>query len=117
MLIRFILVLCLGLTPGVTLAQNAFNPSGPTVSLAVTATTGRVQYQPGTSGSAIRIYNAGTVAAFIVCGEATVVATTAVGMPIAPSSVEVLGCQGATYVAAITASGTATIYVTPGAGI
>jgi hypothetical protein len=65
----------------------------------------------------LRVYNAGTVAAFIQCGaDNTVVATTAAGIPVAPSSVEVIGCPGS-YVAAITASGTAQMYFTPGAGI
>ena len=112
---RIFLALILLVTPGVTFAQDAFISSGPTVNLAVTGTTGRVQFSPSPVRS-VRIYNAGTVAAFIVCGEATVVATTAAGIPVAPGSVEVLGCGG-TFVAALTASGTATLYVTPGAGI
>jgi hypothetical protein len=114
---RRLLLLILCLTPGVSFAEDPFTSSGPTVTLAVTGTTGRVQVSPSSVRS-LRVYNAGTVAAFIQCGgDNTVVATTAAGIPIAPSSVEVLGCQGATYVAAITASGTATLYLTPGAGI
>ena len=116
MIWRSLLLFMFCLTPGVSFAEDAFTPSGPTVNLAVTGTTARVQFSPSAVRS-LRVYNAGTVAAFIQCGgDDTVVATTAAGIPIAPSSVEVIGCSGS-YIAALTASGTATLYLTPGAGI
>ena len=103
------------LTSSAGWAQNAFRSSGPTVSLAATGTTGRVQIQAAQTTQHVRAYNAGTVAVFIECGDVTVVATTAASLPVAPGTVEVLGCN--THVAGITASGSATLYLTPGSGL
>jgi hypothetical protein len=63
----------------------------------------------------MRLYNSGTVAVFIVCGDATSVATAA-SLPIAPGTVEVLGCAQQ-YIAGITAGTAATLYITPGDGL
>jgi hypothetical protein len=115
MIARLVLAVLL-LLPLVAHADNAFEPVGPTVSLAVTGATARVQFQASSSPS-IRIYNSGTVAAFIVCGGATVVATTGSGLPVAPGTVEVLSCGPQTYVAGISAGTALTLYITPGAGI
>jgi hypothetical protein len=106
------------LLPSIALAQNvsAFAPGGPTVTLAATATTARVQVQPSANNKSIRVYNAGTVAVFMACGDSAVTATTAAGMPIAPGTVEIIGCAQP-YVAGIAASGTASVYLTPGNGI
>jgi len=116
--LAFLVFLGLGLGLGQTpaLSQAPFIASGATVSLAVTGTTARVAVPSDTYNTAIRLYNAGTVAIFVNCGDVTVVSTTAAGMPVAPGSVEVLGC-GKGYIAGIVASGTATLYLTPGAGI
>jgi hypothetical protein len=54
------------------------------------------------------------VAVFITCGDVTAV-TKAAGIPIAPGTVEVIGCTQS-YVAAITTT-TATLYITPGNGL
>ena len=96
-------------------AQQAFAPSGPTVSLAVTGTTGRVQVQ-ASAGNNVRVYNSGTVAVFLACGDVTITATVAAGMPVAPGTVEVIGCPQ-TYVAGISGGTAATVYLTPGAGL
>jgi hypothetical protein len=104
------------LLPFAAYADSAFGPGGNTVSLAVTGTTGRVQYQATPTHPNVRVYNAGTVAAFVSCGDVNIVATTGSGMPVAPGAIEVIGC-GQTYIAGITASGTATIYLTPGTGL
>lgn len=112
---RLVLAVLL-LLPLAARADNAFEASGPTVTLAVTGTTARVQFQATPSTPHIRVYNSGTVAAFINCGAATVVATTGSGMPVAPGTVEVLGCAQ-TNVAAISAGTALTLYITPGAGI
>jgi len=99
-----------------TAQQSAFRASGPTVTLAASTTTARVQILPAdVTTQHARIYNSGTVAAFVACGDVTVVATTAAGMPIAPGTVEVIGCTS--HIAGITATGTATLYLTPGSGI
>jgi hypothetical protein len=108
--------LCLMALPVPAAAQNAFAPGGPTVSLSITGTTGRVQVQSAANSPHMRIYNSGTVAAFVVCGDVASVATLAAGMPIAPASVEVIGCIQQ-YVAGISAGTAATIYITPGDGL
>jgi hypothetical protein len=97
-------------------SQNAFAPGGPTVSLAITGTTARVQVQTAANSPHFRIYNSGSVATFVACGDATAVATVAAGMPIAPASVEVIGCTQQ-YIAGISAGTAATIYITPGDGL
>jgi hypothetical protein len=98
------------------LAQTPFQASGATVSLAVTGTTSRVAVPTDAYNSVIRVYNSGTVPVFVVCGDVTAVATVAAGLPLAPGSVEVLGC-GKGYIAGISAGTAATLYLTPGAGI
>jgi len=99
-------------------AQQAFRWDGAaTVTLSATATTSRVQVQSAEGGTqAVRVYNAGTVPVFVSCGSVVVVATVAAGLPVAPGTVEVLGCNQ-THIAGITGTGTATLYVTPGTGI
>jgi hypothetical protein len=97
-------------------AQNAFAPGGPTVSLAVTGTTARVQVQTAANSPSMRIYNAGTVAVFLACGDVAIVATVAAGMPIAPGTVEVIGCKQQ-YVAGISGGTAASVYITPGSGL
>jgi hypothetical protein len=102
--------------PAPASSQNAFAPGGPTVTLAVTGITARVQVQPAANSPHMRIYNSGTVPAFVACGDVTATATTAAGMPIAPASVEVIGCTQQ-YIAGISAGTAATIYITPGDGL
>jgi len=64
-----------------------------------------------------RVYNAGSVAVFVEFGSSTVAATTA-DMPIAPGAVEVFTLEdGDTHMAAITASSSASVYVTAGRGV
>jgi hypothetical protein len=97
-------------------AQVPFQPGGPTVTLAVTATTAKVQVQPSGNNKSIRVFNSGTVPVFIACGDSAITATTAAGMPIAPGTVEIIGCT-VTHIAGIAASGTASVYLTPGNGM
>ena len=99
-------------------AQQAFRTDGAaTASLAATSTSSRVQIQTAVPGAPnARIYNSGSVPVFVECGDITVVATVAASLPVAPGTVEVLGCQR-THVAGITSTGTATLYVTPGTGL
>lgn len=94
-----------------------------TVNLSATTSSSRVQVLTsaaiqGTNGThVVRIYNAGSVAVFIEFGNSTVTASTTADMPIAPGSVESFHVfPYETHVAGITASGTATIYATPGHG-
>jgi hypothetical protein len=106
------------LLPAIALAQNvsAFAPGAATVSLAVTGATARVQVQTAANNPSMRVYNAGTVPVFLACGDVAIVATVAAGMPIAPGTVEVIGCKQQ-YVAGISAGTAATVYITPGSGI
>jgi hypothetical protein len=106
------------LLPAIALAQNvsAFAPGGPTVTLAATAASARVQVQPSANNKSIRVFNGGTVPVFLACGDVAIVATVAAGMPIAPGTVEIIGCT-VTHIAGIAASGTASVYLTPGNGM
>jgi hypothetical protein len=97
---------------------QAFLPNdATTVTLSVSTSSARVAVQP--SGFRLRywrLYNAGDATVFITSGASTVTAAVATGMPIPAGAVEVIGSNNA-YLAAITASGTATLYATPGVGI
>lgn len=99
--------------------QPAFRPEpSKTVSLAVTNASGNVQVQPsGVNARHVRVYNSGLVDVFIKEGpDNTVTASAATDYPIAAGTVEVISSRSA-YIAAITASGTATVYFTPGEGL
>jgi hypothetical protein len=107
--------------------MNYISPFAPgstagTSLLAVTTTSARVAAKTSaTYVKRIRIYNAGSVDAFVEFGDATVTATVPVGgtpgsMPVPAGAVEVLTCAQSD-VAAICASGTTTLYITPGEGI
>ena len=104
------------LQAGGALSQVPFLPGGNTVTLSVTGTSARVQVQTSSAAKAMRLYNSGTVAVFISCGDVASVATTAAGLPVAPGSVEVIGCAQQ-YIAGISGGTAATLYVTPGDGL
>jgi hypothetical protein len=100
--------------------MSAFTATGNTVNLAVTIATGNVALgtlsSPG--GATVRIHNAGSATAFIEFGPSSaIVAALATSMPVPAGLVEAFTINpGITHMAAITASGTATIYATPGQG-
>lgn len=90
-----------------------------TVNLSCTTTTGRVLVStPGnTSPQSWRLYNIGTDTVFFELGDVTVTAALATGVPLAPGDcILVTGFKGTNYVAGICPTGTATLYITPGAG-
>lgn len=94
-----------------------------TVSLSATTSSSRVEVLTtsviqNTNGTHIvRLYNAGSVVVFVNFGTVAVTAATTTGMPIAPGSVEAFHVHPTeSYVSGITASGTATLYATPGVG-
>jgi hypothetical protein len=97
-------------------AQVPFLPGGNTVTLSVTGASARVQFQSSSASKAVRIYNSGSIPVFITCGDVAAVATAATGLPVAPGSVEVVGCAQQ-YIAGISAGTAATLYVTPGDGL
>lgn len=96
--------------------QPAFKPvPGTTVSLAATTVSASAQINPGKFSRHLRIVNTGSVTAFVEFGESGVAATTS-AIPILAGSVEIFSVPDQ-YVAAITASGTAQMYFTPGEGM
>lgn len=106
---------------------QSFQPTmGNTVSRATTSVSSRVLLggQPGPANQRfqVRIYNAGPDTAFIHFGDSSVTAAVT-DVPIPSGAIEVMSFMvpdqvvtGA-YMAAITASGTATVYFTTGVGI
>lgn len=98
----------------------AFQPKpGATVSLAVIASSNNAAIDSGGVAKARkwRVYNAGSAVAFVSFGGSDVTASTATGTPIPPGAVEVFQPSGATHIAGITASGSTSLYITPGEGI
>ena len=90
-----------------------FKPQALTVTL--NATTSSSSAAVPAYSEQIRVHNAGTAVAFMRWG---VGATNAVltDMPIAAGGTEIFTKDAADTVAVITLAGTATVYVTPGAG-
>src|SRR5690242_17990882 len=99
-------------------SNRPFRPlSATTASLAVTTATGSVALL----GQAMqyRVFNAGASTIFVELGNSAVTAVLATAMPIPAGAVEYLSAPvavAAPYLAAITASGTATVYTTGGEG-
>ena len=98
-------------------ARSAFvpNPAG-TVTVATTTTSGTTRVAIVGSGRNLVITNAGTGVAFIELGASSVTALVATSMPVLSGEVLCLGRGEVTHIAAITATGTATVYVTSGDG-
>lgn len=98
-----------------TIDQAAFQPAH-TVTLNVSSTTSSIAAQPARERRHARLYNGGTVTVFIEIGDSSVVASTATGMPLPAGAVEIIGI-GETNIAAVTASGSSVLYITPGQGV
>lgn len=97
--------------------MNAFRPAtAATVNISTSTSSARVQIAGAASFGSYRVHNAGTTTAFIAEGDVTVTAATTTGVPIPAGAIEVLSF-GNTHIAAILASGTGTLYITPGDGI
>ena len=111
--------------------QKPFSPRGKTslIAAAASAPLGIQVVEEGTTGGIqVRVHNSSTtVTAFLSYGSTdTAAQSNAViptagspqnGFPLPPSIVEVLSLPANCFVSAITASGTASIYITRGAGI
>lgn len=94
---------------------KTFMPSGAdTVLLAAGTTSARAQLD--VNSRAVRVVNDGAVTAFIHFGDVTVTANAA-KMPIKAGATETFTTGTASYVAAITASGTTNLYFTNGEGL
>lgn len=95
-----------------------------TVSMAVTVAPAVIQFDnilPGdgiNKGRSVRLLNAGSQMVFVklVGGQGFRTASASTGFPLAPGAERVLNTQGATFVAAVTATGSSTLYATPGEG-
>lgn len=103
--------------------MRSFFPCGDTVSLGADTASDSVAFAASLDGEfQVRAYNAGTDAVFVMYAPAGDTITTAKGVPLPGGAVEVLTVSNpdrskATRAYAITASGTATVYFTPGHGI
>lgn len=103
--------------------MKAFTPiDAATATRAVTATTARVAFsKPPLGEFQARLHNAGGATVFFRVGDSTVEAATT-DIPIPAGAVEIITVKNLdadpdTHIAAITASGTATLYITTGEGI
>lgn len=84
-------------------------------SLSVTTSSGSTNANLEESCPQVRLYNSGSVSVFVRWGTSDQTAVTT-DMAIGPGATEVFTKQNATKIAAITASGSATLYIISGTG-
>jgi hypothetical protein len=104
-------------------AKLPFHASGNTVAV-VASTSGSTNYAIGVDGSSpqVMVTNSSTVPGFLSFGSSTVAASLpttaadAAGYAIPPSGSVVITPGKATYAAGVYASGSATMFLTPGTG-
>lgn len=106
---------------------NAFTKTGNTITFIadVTAPTPVQCASTTLGGNQYRVINTGTVTVFLGYGStaseatnnAVVVTSSQTAFPLLPSTDEILTFVPNAYFTAISASGTATIYITPGDGL
>ena len=106
---------------------NAFTRTGNTITFTAATTAPTPVQCPSTTlgGNQYRIINTGTVVVFLGYGttssdasnNATVITTTGLSLPLLPNTDEILSFVPNAYFTAITASGNASIYITPGDGL
>ena len=106
---------------------NAFTKTGNTVTfLAATTAPTPVQCSSTTlGGNQYRVINSGTGIVFLgygttaaaANGSAQVVSSSQAAFPLLPNTDEILTFVPNAYFTGITASGTATVYITPGDGL
>lgn len=97
--------------------SDSFAPTGTTKNLSASGTSSRVALPVWTRPRTVRVYNAAAVSVFIEFGDSTVAAVAATSMPVGPGATEFFDVgPGVTYAAAITASGSGTVYFTEGQG-
>lgn len=92
--------------------MTVFRRAGATVSISATTTSANsaIVGDP----QAVQVHNTGTTLAFIAFGTAAGLAATTADIPLPGGATLYLHKAGATYIAALMASGTATIYACPG---
>lgn len=93
-------------------------PSG-TVNISATTSNGTATLNATVANNiSVRIHNGGPSTVFVEFGGlSTVAATTATGMPVPVGAIEVINIDQCAYAAAITSSGTASVYFTKGYGL
>lgn len=97
------------------MADQVFMPTNATRTINATVTPQRAVL-PGVARHA-RVYNAAPVIAFFRFGANDMDASVSTSMPLGPGAVEVFRVPAtAGYVSVVLASGTGTVYVTPGEG-
>jgi hypothetical protein len=98
--------------------QPAFKPAGAgSVNVAAGTVSANVQVQSGQNARHIRVANSGSVTVFVEFGTTnSTAASLTTSVPVLAGSVEIFSAPYE-YAAAITASGTATVYFTPGEGM
>jgi len=95
--------------------MNPFTPGG-TVNVAATTTTANVALASGAKDQVMVTNNAGGSLAFVAFGSSAVTATAATSTPVLPGAAYIFTVGTATHMAAITGTGTATVYATAGQG-
>ena len=106
---------------------NAFTKTGNTITFTanVAAATPVQCLSTTLGGNQYRVINTGTITVFLGYGStsaeaannAVVVTSSQTAFPLLPSTDEILTFVPNAYFTAISASGTATIYITPGDGL
>lgn len=91
------------------------------IDVSTTSATGALLKVP-TGQTQIRVFNGATVPVFVKKGTDSTVTATTSALPLAPGGVEVFtftnpAAAPVTHVAAITASGSGSIYITVGTGL
>jgi hypothetical protein len=104
--------------------SDSFAPiQGATVSRAASSSSSNVAMPKCPAGAVqVRVYNSGTDLAFVAFGTDSTAAAATTDYPVPGGAIEVITLTNPasariTYAAAITASGTPTLYFTPGYGI
>ena len=93
--------------------MKPFRRTGATIT--ISASTVSAHAAIAEDGQHVRVHNLGSVPAFVCFGRgASLTATVADGVPVGPNESVTLFKGAATRVAAITASGSSTVYLCPG---
>lgn len=103
-------------------AADVFDPMpASTITISVTNSSSATAIPiPSTSPGSltVRVYNAGAQTVFIKFGlGGAITASSTADMPIPNGNTETFSIGASDHIAAITASSTATLYVTPGRGV
>lgn len=95
--------------------QN-FQPSATTANISCGVSSTNVQLTG--NGTAVEIYNSGSVTCFIATGTTSAItASASTGYPIPPGVTKIIGVPSEQrWIAGITSSGSATVYFSPGEG-